>query len=199
VFSNKIIFGLMILILSFLWAQNNVKSSILERNIDEMEEKHLEFRSFMKTVNNIEGASVDNVNLKSKNGTISLNSILKNTEYSIVIYQNGFVCNPCLEYIFSKWISRVNDFEQNLSKEIFFISNIYDNSVLKYLKNIEIENNYYIDVRNVINNDIIKSDLPVNFMFFVNSNRKIIYSTFFASNSLENFDIFLIKVNRFIL
>ncbi len=134
VFSNKIIFGLMILSLSFLWAQNNVKSSILERNIEEMEENYLEFRSFMKTVNNIEGTSIDNINLKSKNGTISLNSILKNTEYSIVIYQNGIVCNPCLEYIFSKWISRVNDFEQNLSKEIFFISNIYENSVLKYLK-----------------------------------------------------------------
>lgn len=194
---NKITLGFIIVVLSFLWARTRIESSILNHEITNLRDDKIAFQSLLKTISNLEGVSIDNIVLRSSNRLVTFNEIILNNEYSIMVYQNGVVCNPCLEHITSKWFSSINKFEHELSKELVILSNIFDKSTYNFLVKRGMENFYFIDTNNIINKNIVKSDLPVSFIFFVNKN-KIIYSSFFSTNSKENFSNFIKKANRYL-
>lgn len=198
VFSIKIIFGFVIILLSFSFIRNNIELSILKFQLEEMKEANYTGRALLEITPKIDGAVIENIELKGKNDTKNLNTIFGEKAYTVIVYQNGIVCNPCLEYVTSKWNNSIPEFHMDLSNEIIFISSAFDRSVLNYLENIMMENSYFIDAKEIIKKSILKNDLPVNFTLLVNKNRQIIYTSTFSSDTKENFDRFLEKANRYI-
>ncbi len=197
VVSVKIVFGLIVIVLSFLFIRNSVKLNIYKSQLEKIKEVNYAGKALRNITPKIDGAVIENIELKGKNGSMNLNAIFEEKAYIIIVYQNGIVCNPCIEYVSSKWNNK-NGFDKDLSYKMIFISNIFDRAVLNYLENNKMGDSYFIDTYGIIKKNILKNDLPVNFILLVNKNRQIIYTSTFSVDSEENIDRFLEKANRYV-
>ena len=116
----------------------------------------------------------------------------------IIIFENGFVCDACLDYLTHYWTSNENRFNSALSRRMIILNNTMNGLGLRYLHSIGMENSYYVDLTNYIHNSIVKIDKPTNFLFFVNKSGKIIYSSYFDTGSKKNLASFINKANRYL-
>lgn len=164
-----------------------------------IEDQYLITNYLTKAASNMEGYYIDNIGLKNISGYKTFDSLFKEKEYIIAIYQNGLVCSPCLEYVTKSWANYRNQFESSLSPDMIIINNCVDGEVLRYLNSVNLQSTYYIDSTNYIHDNIVKVDQPTNFLFLINKKRQIIFATYFSVEVKENFVELLQKANRYLV
>ncbi len=198
IFSFKV-FIIVVIISLFSWnVISNSRLGILMNDKNFIQNEYLMTTYLTKIASNIEGENIDNIVLKNISGYTTFDSLFKNKDYMIVIYQNGLVCSPCLEFAMGNWTKYKKNFNKNLSQEMIIINYTVDGKVLRYLNSVNSQKLYYIDSNNYIHDHIVKIDKPTNFLLFINKKRQIIFATYFSIDSRENFIDFITKVNRFL-
>lgn len=198
VFSIKVllIFSVFVLTLLNLFSYNNFIHLKIQNK--SLQEKFLLDISLIRETSNIEGTHIGEIELTNLLGKKLFNSFFNNDDYIIIIYQNGLVCDPCMEFFVNYWIINKNSFDSDLSKEMIIVNNTIDGLVLRYLKSVHMENSFYYDSTNYIHDNIVKIDKPTNFLLFVDKSGEIIYSSYFDTDSKVNLISFINKVNRFL-
>ncbi|MGA7837993.1 MAG: hypothetical protein WB996_08505 [Ignavibacteriaceae bacterium] len=198
IFSFKVLVITIIIILSFLNLFSYNRFVMVKRQKRILQEENLQTMSLLKETSNMEGTHIRDIELKNLSGKEPLNSLYNNKDYIIIIYQNGLVCDPCLEFLTNYWINNSNNFNRNLSRKMIILNNNIDGLVLRYLHSVHMESSYYVDSTNYIHDNIVKIDKPTNFLFFINKSGEIIYSSYFDTETKEHLGSFLNKANRFL-
>jgi len=192
-----IIIGLFVIITILLNVTTNKKLNECRIELDYLHKTNFMDSVLSKVLFNMEGSKINNIKLHNIDGKILFDSLLKKHDYYIVAYQNGFVCDPCLEFLIFNWNIIKKKMKKNISEKILFIGENFDRSTLIFFKKVHLEKFYFIDIDKGIQS-ILKNNFPTNFLFFINKNRQIIYSSYFTVDTKEKFINFCEKVNKYI-
>lgn len=198
IFSFKVFLIIVLVGLSYWNILSIYKIKTLMDEKSFIQSQYRESSYLTKVTSGMEGDRIDNIELKNISGNIKFDYLFKNKGYIIVIYQNELVCSPCLEFVMGYWIKNKKQFNSNLSQDLIIINNIANSSTIRYLSSVHAENAFYIDSKNYIHDNIIKIDKPTNFIFFINKNRQLIFSTYFSTESKDNLIDLLKNANRFL-
>lgn len=149
-----------------------------------------------------QGKIIDKLILKNQNKIISLKDLYTENKYIIIIYLNGVICDPCLDFVCENWGVKSQSFLVTISQRLTIVQNkrdrAFDRSTIILLKKMGFNDSYWLDVDDRIKSQLKLSDSPTNFILFLNNNYKVIFMDYFSSDSKERFDNFIKKCLNFV-
>lgn len=149
-----------------------------------------------------QGKIIDKLILKNQNKIISLKDLYTENKYIIIIYLNGVICDPCLDFVCENWGVKSQSFPVTISQRLTIVQNkrdrAFDRSTIILLKKMGFNDSYWLDVDDRIKSQLKLSDSPTNFILFLNNNYKVIFMDYFSSDSKERFDNFIKKCLDFV-
>lgn len=201
IFSTKSIYFFLLSIILILLTQNIFLNLKINNKLkqEEISSKANLMSSKLKVVlSNIEGKKINNIEIVNSLGKTNFSEFFNLYDFVIVVYQNGLVCDPCSDFLFSKWNQAKGSVNKLIYPNLITIGEKLDRKTqLNYLKN-NSSGNYFIDKNKTIKNQIIQSDFPVNFVLLVDKNMRVVYATYFTNESKQNFSNLVNKANRYV-
>ncbi|MCX6168636.1 MAG: hypothetical protein NTX65_04830 [Ignavibacteriales bacterium] len=147
----------------------------------------------------MEGQIMDNIVLHNVKGKKYLGDLFENHDFFIAVYQNGMVCDPCLEFIQNYWAENSQKFPQGLSDKLIIIGSKNSRDTFVFLKRYNLENSYFIDINQYIQKNLLLSNiLPVNFLFLIDKKLHIVYISYFTTIVKDQFKSFVSKSKKLI-
>jgi len=201
IFSVKHLALVLLLVIVFSIWQNVKMQSIIEHNNNAAAKLHKTnyMDSSLSTVlSTAEGLKIKNLVLQNMRGNKKFRNYFENNNYCFLIFQNGIVCDPCLEFVGTYWSENSYNFPKELSNQLIIIGDKNDRSTFVYLKKNRLENSYFIDINHQIRKDLSLNNLPTNFIFLLDNKQRVIYADYFTSETKNKFDNFIRKAIKFV-
>jgi len=201
IFSVKHLASVLLIVIIFSIWQNVKMQSVIEHNknaTDRLHKTNYMNSSLSAVLSNAEGLKIKNLVLQNVKGSKTFGKFFEDNNYCIIIFQNGIVCDPCLEFVGTYWSGNSYNFPNGLSNQLIIIGDKNDRSTFVYLKKNRLENSYFIDINRQIRKDLSLNNLPTNFIFLIDNKQRVIYAEYFTSETKDKFDKFIRKAIRLV-
>lgn len=194
--SRKILLFIILLLLILFYNYKTISDSYSSENKKILKNNYMSVK-LSHILSNIEAKVIDDFDLKYSDKTILLTDILNTYDYHIIIYQNGIVCDHCIDFLISNWKQQVTHFPSNLNPNLLIMGDKFDRNTFLTLKKKKLADFYYIDFNHHFKRTVLLNDFPTNFIFLLDNKKQIIYADYFTNDNKEILLEFFNKIIRY--